>query len=184
MMNALLKGGLLGGLTMFLWANFSWAALPWRRAQIKTFADEAAVAQVLLANAPERGVYVLPNPFHPSGGEASANPPRAFVAFDERSAESMARPMGGGLMIQILGGFCLAWLLIKANLGYWGRGGSATGAGLFAGIVSDLPNWNWWSFPSGYTIVSVVDHTLAGCLAGLVIAWAIQEPKKKVKPAP
>ena len=172
---ALIKGGLLGGLTMFLWGMVSWTVLPWNRSNVLSFVDEKAVADVVFANAPVRGVYVLPQ-FNRSANDASAGP-QVFVAFDERSPGSRARPIGGGLMIQILGGFCLAWLLIKAPLGYWGRVGSATAAGLFAGIVSDLPNWNWWSFSNGFTIASVVDHTLAGFLAGLVIAWAIQEPK-------
>jgi hypothetical protein len=44
------------------------------------------------------------------------------------------------------------------------------------------PNWNWWNFPTGYTVVSVLDHTLAGFLAGLVIAWALQEPVKTILP--
>jgi hypothetical protein len=173
-LNALFKGGILGGLTMFLWGMVSWTVLPWNRANLRAFTDEAAVAQVLVANAPVRGVYVVPGP-----DRAESTGPRAFVAFDARDLGVRGRPMGGGLLIQIFGGFCLTWLLIQARMGYWGRVGSAAAAGLFAGIVSDLPNWNWWNFSTGYTITSVVDHTLAGLLAGFVIAWAIQTPTKK-----
>lgn len=175
MVKALMKGGILGGVTMFLWGTVSWTLLPWNRGNIRAFVDEREVADVIAANAPVRGVYVLPRLDRVSETEAVG--PRIFVAFDERSSGSRARPIGGGLLIQILGGFCLAWLLIKAQLGYWGRVGSATAAGLFAGIVSDLPNWNWWSFSNAFTLGSVVDHTLAGLLAGMVIAWAIQDPK-------
>ena len=175
MTKALIRGGVLGGLTMFLWGMVSWTVLPWNRGNLNSFVNETAVADVITANAPVRGVYVLPRFDRPASADAAG--PQIFVAYDERSPRSRARPIGGGLMIQILGGFCLTWLLIKAQLGYWGRVGSATAAGLFAGIVSDLPNWNWWSFSNGFTIASVVDHTLAGFLAGLVIAWAIQEPK-------
>ena len=180
MLKRLIKGGVLGGLTMFLWGMASWMVFPWNRANLRAFTDESKVAEVLTANAPVRGMYVLPR--FDRAPSADAPGPQAFVAFDERSPGSRARPIGGGLLIQILGGFCLTWLLIKAQLGYWGRVGSATAAGLFAGIVSDLPNWNWWTFSNGFTIASVADHTLAGLLAGMVIAWAIQEPKP-VKPA-
>ncbi len=181
---ALIKGGLLGGLVMFLWGNVSWAVLHWHQSSLRTFKDEAAVAKVLSANAPYRGVYVLPNPLKPAanpGGESAYAPatgPRAFVAYDDRALDSMARPLGGGLLIQLMGGFCLAWLLVNLRLGYWGRALSGGAAGLFTGIVADLPNWNWWSFSTNYTAVSLVDHTLAGLLAGFVIAWAAQEPKK------
>jgi hypothetical protein len=175
MVRALIKGGVLGGLTMFLWGMVSWTVLPWNRSNIRSFVDDRAVAEVLTANAPVRGVYVLPRFDRVSDVEPGG--PQAFVAYDERSAGSRARPIGGGLLIQFLGGLCLTWLLIKARLGYWGRVGSSTAAGLFAGIVSDLPNWNWWSFSSGFTLASVADHALAGTLAGMVIAWVIEDPK-------
>jgi hypothetical protein len=179
-MKALIKGGLLGGLAMFIWGTISWTVLPWRRTSFRTFTDENAVAQILMANAPRRGVYVLPNPFR--AGSLPVDGPQAFVTFDERRPDSRGRPLGGGLLIHLLGAVCLTWLLVQAKLGYWGRVASATAAGLFAGVVSDLPNWNWWNFPTGYTVVSVLDHTLAGFLAGLVIAWTLHAPAHTILP--
>jgi hypothetical protein len=58
----------------------------------------------------------------------------------------MARPMGGSLFINILGALCLTWLLIRVHLPYGGRVLAATAAGVFAGVVADLPAWNWWGF--------------------------------------
>ena len=86
MMKALIKGGLLGGLAMFIWGTISWTVLPWRRTSFRTFTDENAVAQVLVANAPRRGVYVLPNPFR--AGSLPVDGPQAFVTFDERRPDS------------------------------------------------------------------------------------------------
>lgn len=39
MLKTLVKGGVLGGLTMFLWGTVSWAVLPWNRGNSRTFVD-------------------------------------------------------------------------------------------------------------------------------------------------
>ncbi len=78
-------------------------------------------------------------------------------------------------MINILGALCLTWLLIRVHLPYGGRVLAAAAAGVFAGVVADLPAWNWWGFSTPYTIVSFVDRVLGGLVAGLVIAWVIDD---------
>lgn len=179
MLASLIKGGVMGGVVMFLWGMISWTVLPWHDATMKRFVDESAVAAVLTANAPRRGVYILPYPGGTGSGSASTaaaqTGPRAFVAYDDRASFSMSRPMGGALLINILGALCLTWLLVRARLGYWGRVLSATAAGVFAGVVADLPAWNWWGFSTPFTIIAFLDHMLGGFLAGLVIAWVIDD---------
>jgi len=169
---SLIKGGVMGGLAMFLWGMVSWTVLPWHDASFLRLTDEGAVTAALSANAPRRGVYVLPQSTLNDGQGAG---PRAFIAYDERVPSSMARPMGGSLLINILGALCLTWLLIRVHLPYGGRVLAAVAAGVFAGVVADLPAWNWWGFSTPYTIVSFVDHVLGGLVAGLVIAWVIDD---------
>jgi len=175
MVVSILKGGVLGGLTMFLWGNVSWMLLHWHQASLLSFRNEVAVAQVLIENTPRAGVYVLPHPLKSSPVPVPKGGARAFVAFDSRGLESRGRPIGGGVLVQILGGICLTWLLYPVKK-YWGRVFSAGAAGLFASIVADLPNWTWWSFSNNYTAVALIDRTLSGLMAGLVIAWILRDP--------
>ena len=175
MIASLIKGGVLGGLAMFLWSLVSWTVLPWHDATMGRFRDEGAVAAVLTQNTTRRGIYVLPFPGGSATEAAAPSVPRAFVAYDDRASFSLSRPMGGALLINILGALCLTWLLIRVRLRYWGRVFSATAAGVFAGVVADLPAWNWWGFSTPYTMVAFADHVLGGFLAGLVIAWMIDD---------
>jgi len=39
-----------------------------------------------------------------------------------------------------------------------------------AGIVIDVSQWNWYSFPTMYMLAQLVDHTVGWFLAGLVLA--------------
>jgi hypothetical protein len=49
---SIVLGAVLGGVTVFVWSAVSWMLLPWHESSMKSFADEAAVAQVILDNAP------------------------------------------------------------------------------------------------------------------------------------
>jgi len=62
MVKKLLLGTVLGGLIVFAWGAISWMVLPWHAATLQAFTNEAAVSKVIQANAPQPGVYFLPNP--------------------------------------------------------------------------------------------------------------------------
>nr|NGX46595.1 hypothetical protein [Chlamydiota bacterium] len=49
-----------------------------------------------------------------------------------------------------------------------------TVVGLFLGLMSALPMWNWWAFPAGFTIVSILDPMIAWFFGGLVIARLVK----------
>lgn len=64
----LLLGVVLASLAYFLWSAISWMALPWQRAQFKSFLNEDRVAEVLDHAAPASGIYGLPaGPKYPAG---------------------------------------------------------------------------------------------------------------------
>ena len=94
-----------------------------------------------------------------------------FAAVRREGFGSYAR----GLVIQILSlmaaAFLLTWLLLQTRgLTYWKRVIFLAVVGLAAGVISDLPNWNWWGFSGLYTAVNVADFTLTWLFAGLIIA--------------
>ena len=51
MIRALIKGGIFGGIILFVWGFISWVVLPWHTITLNKFKDEAAVEQALTANA-------------------------------------------------------------------------------------------------------------------------------------
>ncbi len=184
MSRSLVKGGLLGGLALFLWGAVSWTVLPWHDMATNTFTNEAALAQAILANAPKPGVYFMPNAHHEPG--ATPEQKKAAMAAAEQRMEkgpvvfasvrlagmsSMAPFLITGIVISILGATLGTYLLLKTQgLGYFGKVGFLTLFALTAGVVCFLPFWNWFGFSTAYTLVSIVDLVIGWFLAGLVIA--------------
>ena len=75
-----------------------------------------------------------------------------------------------GLSLQILGAFLLSWLLSKTSgLPYRRKVLFAAVFGLAVGLLGAGPNWIWWRFAAGYTLVSIADGIIGWTLAGLVI---------------
>jgi hypothetical protein len=65
----------------------------------------------------------------------------------------------------------LTWMLLQTSgLSYARRAAFLAVAGLAASVIADLPYWNWYSFPTVYAAINLVDYTLTWFLAGLVIA--------------
>ena len=44
-------------------------------------------------------------------------------------------------------------------------------AGLTAGSIKEMSDWNWYGFSSSYAIVNEIDLAIQFALAGIVIAW-------------
>ena len=169
----ILIAAVVAGLVLFVWGFVSWTILSWRDGDVHKFSDEAAVMQVMLDNAPASGIYYIP------GDEADYSPttPNTFVNLMK---DGFQTDMGGmmitGIISNILMSVLLAYLLLMASgLSYAQRLAFVTTAGLLMGLAGNLPYWNWFGFPSGYTLVQIIDSVVMWFLAGLVLAKLVPE---------
>jgi len=185
MQKALLLGGLLGGLVLFVWGSISWMVLPWHLMTLEKFKDEATVAQALSANAGVSGVYLLPNPHkhdpgmteeqkkaeEAEGVKRMVQGPFMFAAVSLSGAGNMGHPLLITLLGNILSALLATWMLLKTiGLRYMGRVGFIMLIALTAAMVAYLPGWTWWRFSTSFTSVGVADLLIGWFLAGLVIA--------------
>jgi|GEM_PF-355075 len=188
LLRALFRGGFIGGLVAFLCTAFSWSTLGWHQASLRTLADETAAAEFLRQQAPESGVYILPNPHHHPAGlgadsltarldrqvAASAKGPVAFLAV-RAQGQNLTHPAFflNTLLIHLLGALLLSLILWQLRgrsfLHRWAMLLLAVAAG---GIINQLPYWNWWHAGPGWTFTTLADLVLCWGVAGLVIAWA------------
>ncbi len=187
MTGKIIKGGLLGGLVMFMWTAVSWTKLPWHMQTLSTLTDEAAVLRAVKRAAPQTGLYVVPNanPWNPAAtpAEHKAVAERAVAAIKEGpSGLFMIRtegfdPMDPRMMIrgylnQAAVAALFAWILLAAGVaGYAKRVSIVFVAGAAGALMSHLPLWNWWGFPAGYTGVMLAETAIGWLLAGFAIAW-------------
>nr|NGX45764.1 hypothetical protein [Chlamydiota bacterium] len=166
MWKPLIKCSIVGGVVVFIWYMISWLVLPWHTATLDTFENESAVVSALLANAPKDGIYVIPDISkdkkaepQPSDNEwngyqqPTATTPFVFANI-VRSApgkEAMTKSIVIGVIAQMVGAFIVTWLLLKTKAMKYGRRVCfVTVVGLFLGLMSALPMWNWWAFPAGF----------------------------------
>src|SRR5580692_11805421 len=121
-----IRGAIIGGIIVFLWCLISWMVLPWHVMVLKKFNDEGSVAHIIKNNAPESGVYVLPNTYkyNPStpGQEMEAgmkmmqNGPTMFASVQvEGFGQKSARPFIVSLILQIIGAGIVTWMLLQTN---------------------------------------------------------------------
>ncbi len=166
-MAKLLKAAVLGGLVVFAWGSFSWTVLPWHNKTLHGFQHDADVASVLDFAAPVSGIYVLPSP---EQMESASGRLMAFVSLSKTGLRGMGQAMAMGLVVQILGAFLATWLLSHTSgLSYKQKILFVTVFGFAAGWLGNMPNFIWWNFPPGFTMVNLADAVIGWALAGAVI---------------
>jgi hypothetical protein len=74
----------------------------------------------------------------------------------------------------------LAIIVSQLRPGFFVRVACVTLIGLLASIMTNVPFWNWYGFPSDFTLAQIIEHSVGWLLAGIVLA-AIVRPSA-VKP--
>jgi len=175
-------GGLLGGLTLFVWGAISHMALPLGEAGVRTIpapAEDAVVAALKGAMS-ERALYIFPGLDMKHAGEAEQKAwqakydagPAGIVVFDPKPEGSMPRWLGIELAGTILAALMAAIVIlhVPASVGLLRRALLVALLGLLEGFDIDVSQWNWYSFPTAYMLAQLVDHVVGWFLAGLVLA--------------
>ena len=166
-MKRLVLSAVLGGLIAYAYGAFSWMALPWHHQTLLGFKNEIELSAVLHAGAPKAGVYLLPH----ASRERWESPSMLAAVRPHAIKPNDARYYLRGLFVEIVGAFGLAVLLtMLPGIGYWKRVGVIATVALIAGLLTRLPDWNWWGFSASFTLLSCADLVIGWFLAGLVIA--------------
>jgi hypothetical protein len=178
-MKKLLLSSVAGGLITFVWLAISWMMIPWH--QMDQFKNDAAVAEVLRQNAPEHGVYAVPNAcvdksqMEAQMAKASAGPFAFMIVRPGASEISMGRNMVLLFLQQAVGAFLIASLLMCARpLPYEARVFFVVQVALAGGILCHLPHAIWWEMPMTWILVELADLAIGWTLAGLVMAKIVK----------
>lgn len=187
----ILLTGVLGGLTIFVWGAISHMVLPFYNSSLHRFADEGAMTQAILANAPSSGVYFMP--YEPALPEDATSEER------QASSDAMMKRMADGpfvlasirigpmgslplyfvvqLIADILTGLLLTLLIWQArHLSLKGRVTFSVGVALTIICASNLPYWNWYAFSTSFTLAEAFDQIVGLGLAGIVAGKLIPSP--------
>lgn len=157
----LLLGTIVGTLVLFAWQAVSNAAIPWYQRQLKTFKDPAAAVSTIRAQAPENGIYT------------ESRGVFAIVSFTpdmHDQSRDMGPMLGRQALLDVVVAFALCLLIER--LPAYGTATTAATLGLAAGMVTLTvvgSQMIWYGVPTLWTLVSIVDQTIAFALAGASI---------------
>ncbi|MDB4869369.1 MAG: hypothetical protein JWL97_373 [Gemmatimonadales bacterium] len=160
---SLLYGTLAAAITLFVWQTISNVAIPWHAATVKAFTSDAAAVQAIRVVAPTNGVYAAPEGILAA---VSLTPDMAD------KSKSMGPNMAKQIVIDLIAALLLS--LVVGHIGVGRKRDVALNlglAGLAAGIIKEMSDWNWYGFSASYAIVNEIDLAIQFALAGIVIAW-------------
>lgn len=183
-MKRVLLAGVLGGIGMFVWMSIAHMLLPLGRIGVNEIPNEGpALAALQTALGDHAGLYFFPG----MGVGANATRAEQNYAMGHYQEKLNASPSGllvyhpvgakamtaGQLITEFLAEFIEAFfaslLLARAALGtYSRRVAFVTTIGLVAVIATNISYWNWYGFPTDYTIAYMVTQLIGFFVVGLI----------------
>jgi len=178
--------GLAAGLVLFVWEAVAHMALPLGEAGIRGLdAAEAPIMAAVKANIREDGFYYFPNPM------AAGNSPEQQKAAEAKmlagptgmlvvhpNGDPGISPMRLGLeftfdvLSMIVAGIVLSQAVMLKSLG--NRVGLVTLLACLPTLRTELPQWNWYGFPTAFTAAQFTLHLVGFALGGLVLAKMVR----------
>lgn len=185
-MGKLIKGGVFGGIILFVWAAISWTLLNWHITTFEPFPNENTASE-FIQSLPTSGMYMLPMSFKlpnsasqvdkdaamEENNQRKTKGPIVFAAVSKQGTNpNMFKEMGISLVSQIIAALLVTGLvLIKPHTQYSHRLFQVILFALAAGIVTHIPYMNWFVFSPYYTLISMLDLLIGWFFAGLVISY-------------
>jgi hypothetical protein len=175
----ILLAAILGGVIMFVWGAVSHMALPIGEMGLKGAPDNPALLDALRQNLTDHAAYMLP-PMDLADESDSAIKayaeryragPRGLIIYDPSGGEMMSpRQLGTEFAADLLACLLGAIVLAASRGGYIARVLLAALIGLAAWLSIDVSYWNWYRFPDGLALGSLIDQAVGWFLAGLGMA--------------
>jgi hypothetical protein len=179
----ILIAGLIGGLVMFMWGAVSHMMLPIGEMGMKVPTEQASAITTLGSSTHGTGVYMYPSQSmedwqdpakQKAFADAAKGQPYAFVIYQPGGnpvnvsmTAALAKQWGSDTLAAIIA----AWVLALCAVGFVKRVVIAGSLGLFAWVAIAVPFWNWYMFPTDFTIGTLLEQVIGWLLSGAAIAW-------------
>jgi hypothetical protein len=191
-------GGVAAGVAMFIWGAVSHMVLGMEESAIKEIPDEEQVLGVLKSEIKEPGFYFFPGMGPPATSkeqkaeamkkwtEKYQAGPRGIMIYRPDGAQAMSpTQLSLQFAAETLAALVAAIVLAQAVglKSYGGRVGLVTLLGLLPFFMVNFPYWNWYGFPTNYTLIELADKLLRLFVGGLVLAAIVRPLAPKAEAA-
>ena len=177
----ILLAALAGAIAMFIWSAIAHMATPLATIGFSHMKNEPAVLQAMTSEnvAAKPGLFIFPwtDPHDPKMMDKYA-----ALAKTHPTGMLLYRPVGqqmGGDMTPMLikeflkqfaQALIAAWIVSMIAAGFVTRVGVVTAIGASAGIATNVSYWNWYGYPTDYTLAQITIEVISALVAGLAIA--------------
>jgi hypothetical protein len=175
----ILLGGVVAGVVIFFWGFVAHMLLPLGEMGLQTLPNEDDLIAAIKKDVREPGLY-----FVPGRDMSKSQSPEEM----EAHAAKISKGPYGFMVIHPNGRDVCALLaaIVVAQLrpGFIVRVACVTLVGLLASIVTLVPYWNWYGFPTDFTLAQIVENTIGWFLAGLALALIVRPSRMATTTTP
>jgi hypothetical protein len=185
-MNRVILAGILGGIAMFIWTSIAHMVLPLGEAGVSEMGSEIPLLDAMKSSLGERqGFFIFPG-LHVSPNASKQEKADAMKLMTERAATAPAgilvyhptRPFAFGrwlateFITEVVQALLVVALLAQTRLtSFGGRVCFVSIAGILAAITTNVSYWNWYGFPSRYTVGVMITEIVGFFIVGIVAAF-------------
>jgi hypothetical protein len=198
MTTRILAAGILGGIAMFIWTSLAHMALPLGEVGIREILNEqTALVAMQQSIGDKSGLYVFPglgvgpNPTREQRQEAMkhvadkyASSPSGFLVYHPPGRSiAFGRLLAVEFGTELLEAILAVWLLTQTRLvSFRSRIGFVLVIGIVAAIPTNISYWNWYGFPTVYTLSYMFIQIVGFLCVGLVAAVLLRKTSTEATP--
>lgn len=173
--------GIAGGIAMFIWASTAHVATPLGAIGVSTLPNEGETILSLNNLIGENGgFYLFPSP-PKTANQSQAAPavgPAGLLVWRPRTVmaltpSNLATEFATELAESLIAAFLLGWASVQ---GFMPRVGFVALMGAAAVITTNVSYWNWYGFPTDYTLAYGAIEIVGYVVAGIAIALVLPRP--------
>jgi hypothetical protein len=187
----ILVGGLVAGVVLFFWGFVAHMLLPLGEIGLQSIPNEEDLTAAIKKDVRETGLYFVPGrdmsksqsqeEMEVHTAKIAKGPYGFMVIYPNGRDVSMSKRLPIELGTNVVCTLLAAILVSQLRPGFIVRVACVTLVGILASVMTLVPYWNWYGFPTDFTLAQIVEHTAGWLLAGLVLA-SIVRPTPKAKP--
>jgi hypothetical protein len=200
MTKRVLLAGVLGGIAMFFWVSIAHMVLPLGEAGVQEIPNEPAVLTALQSSlGANHGMYLFPgmglgpNPTRQQQNAAAhdyslkyaASPSGILVYHPPGRSVQLLPLLSTEFVTELIEALLAVFLLSQTRLDRFGpRVAFITVVGVIAAITTNVSYWNWYAFPTSYTIAYMFTQAAGFLAAGLAVAAVLRKTPFENRSAP
>jgi len=187
-MTKILLGGVVAGIVIFFWGFVAHMLLPLGEMGLRTIPKEDDLTAAIRKEVREPGLYFVPGrdmsksqsqeEMEAYTAKLTKGPYGFMVIYPDGRDVSMSKRLPIELGTNVVCALLAAILVSQLRPGFSVRVASVTLVGILASIMTLVPYWNWYGFPTDFTLAQIVEHTVGWLWAGIVLALIVRSSPK------